>query len=142
MAMDFKTFEQRLMTDPDFKKEVERVDLKRDISRMIIEARIIKGLTQKKLAELVGTKQPSIARLENGKSLPSIKFLKRIADSMKSRLIVTFDFLMDSKQVSSESVTSVASFSDEGSNEKSIVFPFPKEANPSYSAQREFYEQI
>ena len=44
--------------------------------------RIQRGLTQAQLAELVGTRQPSIARLENGNSFPSLSFLKRIADAL------------------------------------------------------------
>jgi predicted transcriptional regulator len=32
----------------------------------------MRGLTQEKTAELVGTKQPSIARLESGASTPTV----------------------------------------------------------------------
>lgn len=94
MVMDFETFEKRLLSDLQFKQEVDKYDLKRDISRKIIEARVIKGLTQEKLAELIKSSQATIARLENGSRFPSLTFLNRIAQALGSRLIVTFDFLL------------------------------------------------
>jgi len=45
-------------------------------------------LTQTQLAELVGTRQPSIARLENGSSVPSISFLKKVAAALDARIEV------------------------------------------------------
>jgi transcriptional regulator with XRE-family HTH domain len=34
----------------------------------------------------VGTRQPSIARLENGSSVPSLSFLERIAAALDARI--------------------------------------------------------
>lgn len=50
--------------------------------------RIAHGLTQTQLAELVGTRQPSIARIENGKTLPSLSFLERVASVLNARVEV------------------------------------------------------
>ena len=50
-----------------------------EISHLITEVRIEKGLTQEKLAKLMGTKQPSIARAERGSSRPSHLFLQKLA---------------------------------------------------------------
>lgn len=52
----------------------------------IARLRIRRGLTQAQLAEMVGTRQPSIARLENGNSIPSLSFLRRIADALDARI--------------------------------------------------------
>jgi transcriptional regulator with XRE-family HTH domain len=49
---------------------------------------MLRGLTQTQLAELVGTRQPSIARLENGSSLPSISFLQKVAAALDARVEV------------------------------------------------------
>jgi transcriptional regulator with XRE-family HTH domain len=49
---------------------------------------MLRGLTQTQLAELVGTRQPSIARLENGSSLPSISFLQKVAAALNARVEV------------------------------------------------------
>ncbi|MCE9643269.1 MAG: helix-turn-helix domain-containing protein [Candidatus Andersenbacteria bacterium] len=70
------------------------IDLSEDIARLIIEARIAKGLTQTELAKRTGTKQPSIARIENGASLPTLRFLERIALALSTTLIPPrFSFL-------------------------------------------------
>jgi transcriptional regulator with XRE-family HTH domain len=46
----------------------------------------MRGMTQAELAEMVGTKQPSIARTENGKTEPRISFLRRLAEALGARL--------------------------------------------------------
>jgi len=50
-----------------------------DIAIMIAEARIAKNLTQHQLADLMGTKQPAIARAENGGYNTTVGFLIRVA---------------------------------------------------------------
>ncbi|MFH1981132.1 MAG: helix-turn-helix domain-containing protein [Pseudomonadota bacterium] len=40
------------------------------------------GLTQKELADRAGIKQPSLARLEGGKSTPRTSTLKKLAEAM------------------------------------------------------------
>lgn len=91
--MDLKTFEEKLLKDPEFEKEYYNKDLAFEIGQMLIEARIIKGLTQAKLAALVNTKQSGIARAENGTTLPSLSFLKKIAEALHTHLIVRFGFM-------------------------------------------------
>ena len=54
----------------------------------IIMARKEKKLTQKDLAELIGTKQSNISRLESGNYNPSLDFLNRIAFAMGKELEV------------------------------------------------------
>jgi transcriptional regulator with XRE-family HTH domain len=53
---------------------VGKLDPGNQIARLRIEC----GLTQEQLAMLVGTHQPSIARLENGNSIPSLSFHARL----------------------------------------------------------------
>jgi len=97
--MYLKDFKRDMLENESVKKEYERFDLAFEISQMLIEARIIKGITQDKLAMLVGTKQSGVARAENGASLPSLTFLNKIAKAFKTRLIVRFAF-MENSQVS------------------------------------------
>jgi len=54
----------------------------------IARLRIQHGLTQAQLAELVGTRQPSIARLESGERKPSLSFLQRVAEVLSARIEV------------------------------------------------------
>ena len=43
-------------------------------------------MTQKQLAEKVGTKQSSIARLESGNYNPSLQFLQKVANALGKQL--------------------------------------------------------
>ncbi|PJE67414.1 hypothetical protein COU95_02525 [Candidatus Shapirobacteria bacterium CG10_big_fil_rev_8_21_14_0_10_40_9] len=99
--MRLEIFTKKLLKDPRFRKEYYKRDLAFEIAQMLIEARIIKGITQARLAKMVGTKQPSIARTESGNYLPSLSFLKKIADVLKTYLTVRFGFMdIMHKQVS------------------------------------------
>ena len=49
-----------------------------------------KGLSQRQLAELVGTTQSAIARLEGGRISPSLPTLDRIATALGTEVTVTF----------------------------------------------------
>lgn len=98
--MRLKTLKQKLMLNKEFAEEYKKTDLAFEIGQMVIEARIIKGITQAKLAKLVKTKQPSIARLEKGNYLPSLSFLKRIASALKTYLLPPkFAFMVEVKEV-------------------------------------------
>ncbi len=70
------------LKDPEFVKADHELGPGYQIARL----RIMRGLTQAQLAELVGTKQPSIARLESGETLPSLAFLEKVASALDARL--------------------------------------------------------
>jgi transcriptional regulator with XRE-family HTH domain len=74
----FKDWQEQQRQDADFVAESLELEAGYQIARL----RILRGLTQAQLAEMVGTRQPSIARLENGSSVPSLSFLERIADAL------------------------------------------------------------
>jgi ribosome-binding protein aMBF1 (putative translation factor) len=52
----------------------------------IINAREKHGLTQKNLAEKIGTKQSVISRLESGRANPSLAFLIKVAKALDAGL--------------------------------------------------------
>jgi predicted transcriptional regulator len=54
----------------------------------IIAARQERHLTQKELAELAGTKQSNISRLESGDYNPTLEFLNKIARALGKKLEV------------------------------------------------------
>ena len=61
------------------------------VARMIFDARTRAGLTQTQLAELIDTKQPVIARLEDADyEGHSLSMLQRIAEALGQRLEVSF----------------------------------------------------
>ncbi|MBU3978440.1 helix-turn-helix transcriptional regulator [Patescibacteria group bacterium] len=95
--MNLNELKKELSKNQKVKEEFETYDLTYEISQMIIEARIIKGITQKNLAEMIHTKQSGIARAERGISLPSLSFLNKIAKALSTHLNVRFSFMDDMK---------------------------------------------
>ena len=59
-----------------------------DIADKVSERRVEKNLSQRELAELCGTTQSAIARLERGGRPPRIDTLLRIAEALECELIV------------------------------------------------------
>jgi transcriptional regulator with XRE-family HTH domain len=58
------------------------------VADQVAERRQAKGMSQRELAELVGTTQSAIARLERGGRPPRIDTLLRIADALDCDLVV------------------------------------------------------
>jgi DNA-binding XRE family transcriptional regulator len=83
--MNYKDWLAEQQQDSEFVAAVNELEPGYQIARL----RIQRGLTQTQLAEMVGTRQPSIARLENGSSMPSLSFLGRIAKALDARVELT-----------------------------------------------------
>lgn len=88
--LDFDEFLKASLKNPKIKAEYDRLQPEFAVISAIIEARIKKGLTQKELAEKIGTKQSVISRLESGKANPSVLFLKKFAGALNSNLQIKF----------------------------------------------------
>lgn len=80
----FEDWEAQRMRNPEFRAAAEELEPSYQVACL----RIKRGLTQEQLAELVGTKQSSIARLENGKTQPRLSFLRRVIEALGGRLEV------------------------------------------------------
>ena len=61
------------------------------VMRELITARTRAGLTQSELAERMHTTQSTIARLESGRTLPSMRTLERYAAATGSRAVVRLE---------------------------------------------------
>lgn len=66
------------MKDPEFRRAYEALEPAYQVARL----RLKQGLSQRELAERAGTQQPHIARLESGRSTPSLSFLRRVVRAM------------------------------------------------------------
>jgi len=66
--------------------DLQREDLYFEVADLFTQVRLQLGLTEKKLAKKLNTKQPSIARWESGKSTPTIKTLEKLAEVANKRL--------------------------------------------------------
>lgn len=86
----FEEHKKELMKDPEFVRAYQKLQPEFAIIRKIIEARVKDGITQKKLAKRMGTKQSAISRLESGNANPSLSFLGRLAEALDSRLEIRF----------------------------------------------------
>ncbi|MFG2439633.1 helix-turn-helix domain-containing protein [Streptomyces sp. NPDC048508] len=64
-----------------------------DAGRLVKAWRIRRGVSQAQLAELAGTGQAAISRIESGRDLPTLALLGRIAAALDCRL--TIDFTSD-----------------------------------------------
>ena len=88
--LDFDVWLKEELKDPDFKAEYDRQQPEFAVINAIIEARRNKGITQKILADKIGTKQSVISRLESGRANPSVAFLKKLAQALNSHLEIRF----------------------------------------------------
>ena len=83
--------DRRVGDDPQLRGLVAQEEAKLEVAVLIHSARTAAGLTQAQLAELVGTHQPDIARLEDADyDGHSLAMLRRIAAALNKRVVVRF----------------------------------------------------
>jgi len=82
---EFEALLAEELKDDEFREEYEQLGPGFDVARL----RMLRGLTQKELAKLVGTRQPSISRLESGDRDPSLSFLRRVVSALDAHIEVT-----------------------------------------------------
>ena len=87
----FEDWEAERIKNPDFLAAAKELEPGYQVARL----RMLRGLTQVQLAEMVGTRGPSIARLENGTSAPSLSFLSKIAEALGAK--IEFKIIPDTK---------------------------------------------
>lgn len=86
---DWEDFKKELLKDPEFKKEYDALEVEYSIITQVIQKRLDKRMSQKQLAEKVGTKQSAISRLEGGNTNPSVAFLEKISKALGSKLQIS-----------------------------------------------------
>ena len=79
---------EKHLKDEEFRLYFEAAEAKRIIAQEIATLRKAQKISQAELAERIGTKQQSIARLENpnDKRMPSLEFLERVTKALKRKL--------------------------------------------------------
>jgi len=77
--MNWSEAKSIVLKNEEVKNELKMNEAEYRIIEEIIMARKEKNLTQRDLAELIGTKQSNISRLESGNYNPSLDLLNRIA---------------------------------------------------------------
>lgn len=95
-----RTIEKALRKNPALAEGLEKADQAWDIAFQVYDLRKKVGLTQKQLADLVGTKQSNIARLESADyTAYTFKTLEKITKALKARLEIRIVPKANSKAV-------------------------------------------
>ena len=80
-ATQYEDFKNEQLKNPNLREEYDALQPEFELAREIIALRKDRNLTQKELAEQMGTSQPAIARIESGNYRNvSLAFLRRLAD--------------------------------------------------------------
>ncbi|MFQ6130785.1 MAG: helix-turn-helix transcriptional regulator [Armatimonadota bacterium] len=69
----------RQMRNPRFRKAWEEVQRESKLTRELVRLRVERGLTQAEVAEMVGTKQAAISRLEHHPPSRPTDLLRKVA---------------------------------------------------------------
>ena len=82
---------KKMLKNPEVKQEVDRLNKEEfGILDQILAARKAAGLTQAQIAERMGTKAPSVARLESslasGKHSPSLNTSRKYAQALGKKV--------------------------------------------------------
>ncbi len=84
------TLHKRWAEDPEYAEAFESHRLEFELARQLIELRVKSGLSQQELATKMGTSQSSIARIESGAALPSLRTLQKLAEATDTELRISF----------------------------------------------------
>jgi predicted transcriptional regulator len=88
VTVPFEKLKSRLLANPKVKAEYDALGPEFEIAAELLKARLRAGLSQAELAARMGTSQSTIARLENGQTLPSTKTLLRYAEATGNKVHV------------------------------------------------------
>lgn len=86
----FNDFLKEQLEDPEIRAEYDALEPEFQIIQAMIDARKLKGITQKELSERTGIAQSDISKLENGNANPSLRTLQRLASGMGCKLKLEF----------------------------------------------------
>lgn len=86
---NWKNLKKELLTNKAVKKEYDTLTPRYEAISKLISARMSRGITQKQLAQKIGTKQSAIARFEAGNVNPSLGFLEKIAEVMGYKVTIS-----------------------------------------------------
>lgn len=98
----------RRLESPTARAGYERARAAYEVGRMVRELRQARGLSQRELAERMGTTQSVVGRLEAGGSRPTIVTLDRVAHALGLKLELRFHDMQDSAKAPPRKVVQTA----------------------------------
>lgn len=75
----FMPYLEEQLKDPEFRKEWDRLQEEDKLAQQLVRLRMRRGLTQAEVAQMVGTKQAAISRLEHRPPRHLTKLLRKVA---------------------------------------------------------------
>ena len=84
----FGEFKRELLGDPEVLAEYKALQPKYKLIRSLIKRRTELGMTQSRLAKLVGIRQPAISRLERGEGNITLETVSRITNVLNLDITV------------------------------------------------------
>ena len=78
----------KLLSDPEVRAAYDALEPEYTLIRELIDLRIKRGLSQRELARRAGMQQPTLARVESGKTA-SLRTLRRVADALNADVRVS-----------------------------------------------------
>ena len=85
----YTQFKKNVLKNQKIRQVYQELEPEFQIVTLLIKRRLEQQLTQKELAERIGTKQSAISRLESGTYNPSLAFLYKIAEGLNARLKIS-----------------------------------------------------
>lgn len=85
----YKDLKEELLADPTIRRQYDSLGPEFAVIQLIIKERIRSGLSQKELAERIGTKQSAISRFESGSYNPTLSFLFKITEALGAKIEFT-----------------------------------------------------
>ncbi len=82
---------RRARQSPEYRAQQAALAGCREIAWLLIRFRMDKGLSQQELADLVGTSNSQISRIESGRHRTNLDTLIRIAHALDLRLVLGFE---------------------------------------------------
>lgn len=82
---------KKRLKNPAFRKAWDESEVEYQLSRILIQRRLDKNISQRDLANKAHTTQAVISRIEGMNSNPSIGLLKKLAEALGLKLKVGFE---------------------------------------------------
>ena len=86
--MILKEYFEKRECRPEFKREFARYQPEIECVRILVDAQIEQNLSLKELAKITGIRQYKLRQILNGKRVPTLEILQKIADGLSKTVRV------------------------------------------------------
>lgn len=82
---------RRAGRDRAYRAERQRVAEFHAIAKLVIHRRTVLGMSQRELAQRIGTKETAISRLESGRHASNVRTLRRVFEALGGHLVLGYE---------------------------------------------------